>query len=615
MLTDPTFLNFMPQIPSILGLEALNAVQPQHNTVDLGIPGAFQSPANVGPWGPTSVFGQEDGSAGANNALVMDEFLSASPPSYPSRSESVSNHSSIGGPHSPAGHIASIGPESPNIKHENSGSEGGRATVDDSFIHKVKGVSHKVEKKATTAAVVEPASKFVIMTPNIISAHAHKPNPWECFEAIRTTARGRKGPLATDTKENARLVRRKGACFCCHSRKVKCDQERPCRNCKKLMMAVPQIVCWQFQDFLTVLFPDFIRGHFRKEEMQRFVAENIDSFRVDGVDKPCTVELFSGARFSTILTVGARFFTAKTPEVLQHWHLQVGGRMGGTTGAGATETELQSRGSAPIGVDLDNAAQRDELRRRAKKYIANIVTEPFYAEQVTDAIRHTDVPRRLVKIVQNFAMCSESPIVRRALSIYSMHYVMTRQLCLTQQSILNLQRTGQVPQNVPWVTPRVLNRQIKSIIDDMLMRETQQLFEAFSKSLKEKSRREWAPCLAGFLLLCLFMESLETAAHRFVNSQNEVNARHGYEPGYGRDFARRINREVENLPFKQFAYQFHQIYQTHSRDANARPFNPLVDDALLDGGDLDGPAVIMVAGLKELLQGENCKYSLLRGCL
>lgn len=204
-------------------------------------------------------------------------------------------------------------------------------------------------------------------------------------------------------------------------------------------------------------------------------------------------------------------------------------------------------------------------------------------------------------------------MVKRALSIYVTHYVLTRQLCLTNATVLKLQHTNMVPQNTSWVTTRVLNRQVKSMLDELLLKEMQALFDSFSRSLKPKSRREWAPCLAAFLVLCLFMEAVETAADTFVISQNEISIRNRSKPEYQREFALALCREIDNLPFKQFAYQFHQIYQTHSRDAATKAFNPLVDDSLLaqqpgGGGDLlDGAAVEMVVALRELLEGDNCK--------
>lgn len=201
-------------------------------------------------------------------------------------------------------------------------------------------------------------------------------------------------------------------------------------------------------------------------------------------------------------------------------------------------------------------------------------------------------------------------MVRRALSVYTLHYILTRHLCMTRPNIISLASTGLVPQNIPWVTPRVLNRQIKAVMDELMQRETQVIFELFSKSLKPKSRREWAPCLAAFLVLCLFMESVETAADNFVVAQNEINLRTGgeREAEYGRKFALGVNEEIEKMPFRQFGFQFHQVYQTHSKESSARAFNPLVDDDFVEKGELDAAGAELVEGLRGLLEGHGRKF-------
>lgn len=278
-------------------------------------------------------------------------------------------------------------PKSPATKSENSSS-----TKSPKVMRKVK--TGKIEKQKS-----DQSGKFVIMTPTSISAYAGKPNLFECFDqdSIRATQRGRKGPLANDTKESALQVRRLGACFCCHARKVKCDRERPCKHCKKLMVQIPQVVCWQFQDFLTVLFPDFIRRHFKKDEMSKFLRDNIEGFTIGGAVQNCDVELFSGPRFGATLGIKAKFFTAKTCEVLQHWHM-TSGRRG---------VDLQSNGSAPIGLELSSGAQKDDLKKRTKAYIQEIVKEPAYAEQVTETFRSTELPTKVLRIVQTFAKQSD----------------------------------------------------------------------------------------------------------------------------------------------------------------------------------------------------------------
>jgi hypothetical protein len=173
---------------------------------------------------------------------------------------------------------------------------------------------------------------------------------------------------------------------------AQCDQERPCKNCVKLCTQVPGVVCWQFGDFLTVLFPDFIREHFRKEAMARFISENIEGFLVNGEERPCEVSLFSGLQLKTTLTVRAKFFTPKTEDVQQHYHLE----------ARPNHAALSARRTVPIGIDAEGTAQREELRRKVKEYLQQIAEEPRYAEQLTDSLAHTALPRRILLLVREY---------------------------------------------------------------------------------------------------------------------------------------------------------------------------------------------------------------------
>ncbi|KAK3357616.1 hypothetical protein B0T25DRAFT_517020 [Lasiosphaeria hispida] len=494
---------------------------------------------------------------------------------------------------------ASASPQSPHvhIKREDSGTSSAKPTTPIT-IRKVRGDA-RVTKKKKSPATQSPigsgsgsGSMFLIVTPDSVNAHADKSNPFDCHDAMRSSQRGRKGPLANETKESALKVRRLGACFHCHARKVKCGEDRACGSCLKLQQHVPHAMCWQFDDFDAVLFPDFIRSHFAKDKMSEFIRDNIAGFTVNGVERPCIVELLSGTQFNARLSVKAKFFTAKTDDVVHHYHLQ----------HAYGKPDLQRCDAAAIGLETEGNSHREELRKKLDKYIQAIVAEPAFAEMVTDS-RHTRLPRTLLRIVQDYAQRSDNAMVKRALTIYAMHYVMGHHLCLTQQSINNLGPTGLVPLNVPWVTPRVLNRQLKAVLDDMMRAEMTKLFKAFGSSLKPKERKGWAPCLAAFLVLTLFMESVEQAADTFVITENQTALETGNRPVKKRSDALSHNAAIENMPFKQVGFQFHQLYQTHLRDAGGRSFNPMVDDVSLE--ELDRDAAAMVMQLRRLLQPGN----------
>ncbi|KAI0166349.1 hypothetical protein GGR57DRAFT_446439 [Xylariaceae sp. FL1272] len=564
---------------------------------DLDIPLQFREDDNTSPWALMNL--QDDD---------LTSFTLYDPANYVPASPSRSSH----------GHDSEkSSPVLLSPKH--------KTTKDPDSIRKV--IGGRVGKTAV--------DNFVVLTPDSINQKSGKPNPFDCFEAIRSTHRGRTGPLANNVAKSALNIRRMGACFCCRSRKVKCDEERPCKNCKKILAQVPQIVCWQFSDFLPVLFPDFIRGHFKKEAMSRFITDNISAFHdSSALLGPCAIEMSSGARFHSTLTVLATTFTPKDAGILQHWHM-----------GGVNQLELQSRGALAIGVDPKNANSRETLKRRAREYVQNLVDEPRYAEQVTDSLRGTHLPRRILTIIQRFAQRSQSSMVKRALGIYVTHYVLTKQLCFTPATISRLHEQPshiQIPDHPSGsATSRILNRQVKAVLDEYLLRETQSLFTAFGTCLKPRSRTEWAPCLASFLVLCLLMESIEAAADIFMVSEAEIALRRrrrrsvsisgvdekGTFTVEGRRQALEVCRQIDNLPFRQVAYRFHAVYQTHhvrepgvgnNTTVSSNPsssasgnglvngagaaFNPLID-AELDA-DLDPAAAEMAMSLRALLDND-----------
>ncbi|PSR94394.1 hypothetical protein BD289DRAFT_363469 [Coniella lustricola] len=416
----------------------------------------------------------------------------------------------------------------------------------------------------------------------------------------RSSQKGRKGALSEEVRANALRVRQTGACFCCHIRKVKCDEQRPCKNCVKVCTQVPELVCWKFADFSEILFPGMMRNHFQREETARFIEQNISSFTINGIETPCRITLSSSERFATKLVLMAKFFTTKdaASDINTHWYHFIGYQ----------GIEMAKLKAAPVGLDIPDgaagASQRSELRRKIETYAESLAMEPDYARQVTTAIRKTLVPFKILNIVRQYGIKSGASIVRRALTILGMHYVMTRQLLITQQSIAGLQHINTTTPNGPFMTSRLLNRQIKMVLDDIMQQEINTIFDDFTKRLKGKNRKQWAPCFAAFLVLCLLMEAIETAADTFAIAGCEIELRSGRPPNFMRKQALELNEEIENMPFKQFAIQFHNIFQTHQRESAAKTFNPLFGDGLEEFAKDDPAAWELVSSLRNLIDME-----------
>jgi hypothetical protein len=429
-------------------------------------------------------------------------------------------------------------------------------------------------------------------------------------DASKATQKGRKGALSTDTRANALAVRQKGACFCCHVRKVKCDQQRPCRSCERFCAQVPQAVCWQFDDFTRALFPMFVRVHFERDEMARFVADNVASFTLNGVEHPdVTVVLSSGATLRSKLSIRAKFFTprASNSDVMEHWFHTVGGGGDGDGGV-----ELEALRSAPLGLDAEGSGPsfRAELKRKVEKYVDDMVQEPAWPLQLAAGMeRKTALPRKVLQAAQRYAQQSGSPIVRRALGVYTMQYLLSHHLTMTPQCVESLRHVNPVAASGPWMTPRLLNRQVKAVVDGLIAEGVAGLFDDFGKLLKRRARDKWAPCTAALVVFCLLMESIQASADLYAISEIEIDMRKNRPAVFRRAEALEANKAIEDMPFKQLAFQFHQIYQSHSRDASSKSFNPLVDDSRDQSGELDSAALEFVMSLRSIVH-LDCKCDL-----
>ncbi|KAK3340666.1 LOW QUALITY PROTEIN: hypothetical protein B0H65DRAFT_510761 [Neurospora tetraspora] len=636
--------------------------QPQNFQDDFNLEIAL-SGADVPPWDPLFAGGLAPGSMEEIPSLFnMDDFnietgagaLSSSPPES-INSHTLSHHSvpenaahlsvPVQQPY-PAPSVPVPGPSSSS-----------HATSKPIAIHKTRGNARVQKKKASpspsavsfttissTAAVVNFSgeNKFVVITPQSISQNAAKGSSAALFGgkdaegSNRTTLRGRKGPLAISTAISALQVRRIGACFCCHARKVSCEETRPCRRCEKLKLTVPEVICWQFSDFTEVIFPGWLKAHLKREGAkgaEEYVRGNVASFLVrfredeEESEKPIKLRLTLGRGFNkdAMLTVFAKFFTP-TPDApdATRWY---------TTrehpdGHGIV---LEESPATPIALPYGWLDQREELRRHLRQFHEGLYNEDKWAYLLTQSCEHTtEIPTRVLPILRRYANESRNVMVKRALQILTMNYTMSYHLHLDPDSVHAIEVAGyRVPEGLDRkvLTARVLNRQLKAVTNDMVEREVRRLFEDFSKALKPRSRKEWAGCFAAFAALSVFLEYKEAQADAYVNevkkrdwlykvqqwqqqqqqhqhqhqqqeAENVMGRKEGgvedvggeIEQGMDKlklDFSRKqawdTLEAIDNLPFKQFMYQFHQIYQTHPSTAkDGKAFNPFVDDEALE---------------------------------
>ncbi|KAK3954228.1 hypothetical protein QBC32DRAFT_368813 [Pseudoneurospora amorphoporcata] len=549
-------------------------------------------------------------------------------------------------------------------------SSSSHATSKPIAIHKTRGNARVQKKKASPSpsavsftttssshvAVVNFASqnKFVVITPQSISQNAAKGSSAAMFGGKdaegnnRTTFRGRKGPLATSTAVSALNVRRMGACFCCHARKVSCEETRPCRRCEKLKLTVPEVICWQFIDFTEVIFPGWLKAHLKRDGArgaEEYVRGNVASFLVrfredeEESEKPIKLTLTLGRGFNkaAMLTVFAKFFTP-TPNApdATRWYTMRDQSDAGPGRKNQKRLTLEEFPATPIALPYGWLDQREELRRHLRQFHEGLYNEDQWAYLLTQSCEHrTDIPKRVLPILRRYANESRNVMVKRALQILTMNYTMSYHLHLDPDTVRAIEVAGyRVPEGLDKavLTARVLNRQLKAVTHDMIEREVRKLFEDFGRVLKPRSRKEWGGCFAAFAALSVFLEYKEAQADAYVVIENEIKKRdwlykhqqkqaqqeqHQHQQQQEAENVMGVRKEggvvedvfhkeieqgmdqlkldftrkqawdtleaIDNLPFKQFMYQFHQIYQTHPSTAkDGKAFNPFVDDEALE---------------------------------
>jgi hypothetical protein len=569
-----------------------------NTTVLPEIPDDYRSGPNVPPWGPASLQSPTDSSP----MFMFEGPGSTFPSSYPYQPELSISPQPIASPQ-PRSPLESKPEPTETGSYGSGGIARNRSLPTTSKPITIPKTTHSARVKKTkkdkllassSSSTNTSLGQFHVVTLDSIHAHANSTNPFECFEpAKQASTKGRKGPLADDSRIAAKRIRQFGACFCCRARKVKCDLGRPCGACKRMMVQVPQLMCWKFDDFLTYLFPTFIRDHLHKVQIAKFISENVVDFAPNGIEQRCEVELFGGSLFSSTIRVPGRFFTPREgAEITQHWHLHV---------LPNSTVERQARYAPPIGLDIESSQQREELRTILKTYLSSLRAEPGFATQLTaDYEKHSRLPSQILSMVHGYYRRSPHPIIEKALNIYALQYTMTHHLCLTSRSISSLNFPHLHAQNNGFITLRLLNRQLKSLVDELLQDEMTLLFELLTKTLKPKARDEYVPCLAAFLVLCLFMESLQAGTDTFVSSSNDVWMQDRTGKMYDWRLARDANMNVVARPFAQFALMFHQIYATYSKEAAVKGFNPLMDDGCLE--ELKGSDRELMLGLRGFME-------------
>lgn len=129
---------------------------------------------------------------------------------------------------------------------------------------------------------------------------------------------------------------------------------------------------------------------------------------------------------------------------------------------------------------------------------------------------------------------------------------------------------------------RLLNRQLKYTVNEVIKTETENLLEDLQRELYRKSKSVWTTTFCVILILCICIEEVQTAMEGLV-LHSQHNAGSLKVDG---DEAILACRRLDDLPFAHMCELFHIVFKSHKagrkstgknqkRKTSSAGFNPL----------------------------------------
>jgi hypothetical protein len=199
----------------------------------------------------------------------------------------------------------------------------------------------------------------------------------------------------------------------------------------------------------------------------------------------------------------------------------------------------------------------------------------------------------------------QSQLLYKAKMLYTMHYFMSRVILLTESSLSTARHALPSPTPVSYdfsLTPRLLHRQIKREVHNILRYTTREVLGSLESELRTRKRSSWPTAFCTILILCLCIEAVQVAADAFVVY---TKLRNGGNPTMRREIAIHIARDLDDRPYVDWTALFHAIYKSHKSTRSHKPeklFNPIRDGLQTNKEEgLGKEEVQLVEGIRQLI--------------
>lgn len=114
----------------------------------------------------------------------------------------------------------------------------------------------------------------------------------------------------------------------------------------------------------------------------------------------------------------------------------------------------------------------------------------------------------------------QNDLLVKAIMVNRLHYVLGQTITFSADSIVeaitSLQNIATNLPSLSHVSARVLTRQMKGAMNDLLNDLTKELLDQYNWELRHKRPETWLLCLLTHLILCMCAEQVQTAVDGFI---------------------------------------------------------------------------------------------------
>jgi hypothetical protein len=160
----------------------------------------------------------------------------------------------------------------------------------------------------------------------------------------------------------------------------------------------------------------------------------------------------------------------------------------------------------------------------------------------------------------------------------------------------------------PYLSSRLLNRQIKYVIHEIQQDLTIELLDGLEKALQSRSKDSWALSFCTILVLSLCIEYIETAADIFVVCDIKKEANEGSQSEYRRDYSSEVCSKLDDYHFQQCTQLVHNNFKSHRNNGGEKEggFNPLMPGIEIDGNtSWDQATKEMILSIRGIIQNSS----------